>query len=347
MATAAARRKEQEPKRSLSDVFNEFAKESVRQFPAAKGKLIIHDTNESATYGRDELNKKSPKTLSAVDAFVKRRAKDKDRQTYADTSKSLKLFFILYDEPVNENHVKALPKKTEKEILYILDHELAHLVIKDPPLEGETERYKQAIGEAIADAYAMIRHYQRYGTGSTHKSAIIDPWARAGALTLNGDDVHFSTLMLEEIIKRKDTIDFKALDPQQTAELARRFAVKYTPPSSVVNNFFNKMKPVQKIYDDEPDSNKWLKELARITPDPKNDAITFTICKKILDGYLDGRTDMDGRSYSTKGAYWDNIRDRLQKAEERHGREDILFNIPQMKKKPRRKAAPKGPNAPE
>ncbi len=340
MGSAAARRKEQ-PKRSLSDVFNEFAKESVRQFPDAKGKLLIHDTNESATYGREDLDKKSEKSLSAVDAFVKRRTKDKNRQTYADTSKQLKLFFILYDEPVNENHIKSLPKKTEKEILYILDHELAHLVIKDPPLEGETERYKSAIGEAIADAYAMIRHYQRYGTNSAHKSSIIDPWARAGALTLNGDDIHFSTLMLEEIIKRKDTIDFKALDPQQTAELARRFAVKYTPPSSVVNNIFKKMKPVQKIYDDEPDSNKWLKELARITLDPQNDAITFTICKKILDGYLDGRTDMDGRSYSTKGAYWDNIRARLQKAEERHSREDILFNIPQMKKKTPRPRSPK------
>ncbi len=332
---AAAARPNERKQRSLSDIFNQFAGESVVLFPEINGKLLIHDTNEDATYGREKLDKKSRRTQASIDAFLEERTKDKDRQTYADTDDRLKLSFILYDEPVNENHIKALPKKVEKDVFFILDHELAHLVIKDPPMAGENEQYKDSVREAVADAYALIRHYQRYGTRSTHKSVIIDPWARAGALTLNSDTVHFSTLMLEEIIRRKDVIDFSHLDPQQTAELARRFAVEYTPPASLVNRIFEKLKPVQKIYDEEPDSNKWLKTLARITLDPQNDAYTFMICKKILDGYLDGRTDMDGRSFSTKGAYWDDIRTRVKEAENRYARENILFNIPLMKKKPR------------
>ncbi|MBU6474685.1 MAG: hypothetical protein KGQ70_01855 [Alphaproteobacteria bacterium] len=324
---AAARRNERKPK-SLSDVFNQFARDTIAHFPEAKGRLLIHDTNESTTYGRERLARQSRRSQASVDAFLKKRTQDKNRQTYAETDNRLRLLFIMYDEPVNENEIGALPKKAEKDILFVLDHELAHLVVKDPPLAGENEQYKSSIREAVADAYALIRHYQRYGTKSAHKSAIVDPWARAGALTLNGDTVHFSTLMLEEILKRRDVIDFASLDPQQTAELARRFAVAYTPPASVVNSIFKKLKPVQMIYDDEPDANKWLKALARIALDPKNDPYTFRICKKILDGYLDGRTDMDGRSFSTQGVYWDDVRARLKEAEERHTREDILFNIP-------------------
>jgi DNA-binding transcriptional MerR regulator len=325
-----ARREEQQGK-SLSDIFNQFAKESVEHFPAAKGKLLILDTNEYRSYGHESLNlKKADVTIDEINEFLDERYRDKSRQTYADWENEVNLYFIMYDEKVKRKERKNVPETTEKDIFFLLDHELAHIVIKDPALDGENTQYKDTLKEAIADAYAMIRHYQRFGADSEHKNSIIDPWARAGALTLNKDTIHFSTFMLEEIIKRKDAIDFKALSPQQTAELARRFAVQYTPPSSAVNRIFKKLKPVQDTFEKSPRTDKWLRKLAEITLDPANDPYTFKICNRILNGYLDGRKDMDGISVKVSGPYWDGVKKQLKEAEERHAREDILFNIPLM-----------------
>ena len=336
--TVPVRREKQQAK-SLSDIFNQFAKDSVERFPPLEGRLLIFDTNAQASYGREALDlNKAGYTNALIDAFLKKRAMAKSAQTYADWNNKLNLYFILYDEPAPANERLKVSAKTEKDILFILDHELAHIAIKDPPLEGENNQYKDSIKEAIADAYAMIRHYQRYGTRSNHKNTIIDPWARAGALTLNKDATHFSTFMLDEIIKRKDVIDFSSLTPQQTSELARRFAVEFTPPSSVVNRAIGKLKPVLKSYEDSPDSDAWLKTLAQITLDPRNDYYTFKLCRKILAGYLEGRMDMDGISIKTTGQYWDDVRKSLKEAELRFTREDIFFNIPLIKddKPPRR-----------
>ena len=336
--------------RSLTDIFNQFARDSVERFPSLEGRLLVFDTNEQTGYGREALDlRKAGYTPKRIDTFLKRRAAAKNIQTYADWNNYLNLYFILYNERVDVNERPNVSAKTEKDVLFILDHELAHLVIKDPPLEGENRQYKSTIKEAIADAYAMIRHYQRYGTKSTHQNSIIDPWARAGALTLNKDTLHFSTFMLDEIIKRRNVIDFSSLSPQQTAELAKRFAVEYTPASSVVNRAVKKLKPVQGAYDRSPGSDEWLKVLAQITLDPNNDYCTFKLCKKILEGYLDGRIDMDGRSVEASGADWDNIRKGLKEAELKFTQEDILFNIPLIKgdKQPHRPVNQNKPKLPQ
>jgi len=333
-------RRDQKKNKSLSDIFNQFAKDSVDHFPTLEGKLLIYDNNEKASYGREALDlSKAGYRPELVDAFIRKRKKDEG--SYAEWDNNLNLSFIFYSESIKARELDAVPEETEKDIHFILDHELAHLVIKDPALEGENKQYKDTLKEAIADAYALIRHYQRYGTQSKHRNAIIDPWARAGALTFNRDTVHFSTFMLDEIVKRKDTIDFTSLTPQQTAELAKRFAVEYTPPSSVVNRVLKKLRPVQTAHELSPESDTWLKVLARVTLDPKNDSYTFKVCKKILRGYLDGRADMNGLSVNATGAYWDDIRKKLRAAEVKHAREDILFNIPLMKDRVKRPPGPR------
>jgi len=334
---AVPARREEKQEKSLSDIFNQFAKESVEHFPSTKGKLLILDTNEYRSYGHESLNlKKAGTTLEEIDEFLDERYRDKNRQTYADWDNEVNLHFIMYDEKVKREERKNVPEATEKDIFFLLDHELAHIVIKDPSLEGENTQYKDTIKEAIADAYAVIRHYQRYGTQSTHRNPIIDSWARAEALTLNKDTEHFSSFMIDEIEKRKNIIDFARLTPQQTAELAKRFAVEYTPPSSAVNRLFKKLKPVQAAYEKSPASTQWLKVLAKVTLDPQNDPYTFKLCSKILKGYLDGRKNIDGKTYKTTGKYWDDLRKQLKEADAKHAKEDILFNIPLMPAKPKK-----------
>lgn len=335
--TIPARRDEYSAK-SLSDIFNSFAGEAARLFPAIKGRLLVSDTNEKKTYGRQELNlQKAGYLPKLVDAYLKKNTNPKTAETSADYDNSLNLYHIVYNEPVAPAERKAVPAKTEKEILFTLDHELGHIVIKYPAVAGENEQYKVALGESIADAFAAIRHYQRYGMDSDYQASIMDPWARAAALALQEDAVHFTTVMHQEIIRLKGQIDYAALTPQQTIELARRFATEYTPPSSVVNRLMTKLKPVRQAYNEDPDSDKWLRILASITLSPKTDSYTFRICKLVLEGYLDGRTDAYGVSAPVRGNDWDDVRKKLKEAEIKHAKDGILFNLDAASQKPARR----------
>jgi hypothetical protein len=88
-----------EPKntKSLSDVFNQFAQDSIDRFPALKGKLLIYDKNEKKTYGRESLSQVKG-TAAELDAFINKR-KDDDG-SYSEKSPSLNLDFVIYTEPV-------------------------------------------------------------------------------------------------------------------------------------------------------------------------------------------------------------------------------------------------------
>lgn len=328
--------------RSLSDIFNQFAKDATRLFPATKGRLLIYDANEKATYARESLDlKKAGYSDTQVDRFLKKELSSKVLETYASVDNKLDLHFILYSEPVAPADRAQVPLELEKDILFTLDHELGHIVIKDPVMTGENEQYMVSVGESIADAFAVIRHYQRYGLDSDSKASITDPWARVAALGLHGDNEHFTTTMLEEIIRQKNTIDYTRLTPQQTIEVARRFATEYTPASSVVNRLYRKLKPVRDAFDRNEKSDAWLKSLARITLDPHTDSYTFRMCSKMLEGYMAGRTDAYGVSIHVSGPYWDDVRVKLKESEMKHAQEGMLFNIDAIEegKRPPRPAA--------
>src|SRR5947207_1684303 len=98
---ASARHKKQETK-SLSDIFNEFAKDAAERFPVAKGRLLIIDTNENAHYGADDLNlRKAGYRQDVVEDLVNEWLNDKQLQTCADSEENkLNLYMIMYNEPV-------------------------------------------------------------------------------------------------------------------------------------------------------------------------------------------------------------------------------------------------------
>lgn len=290
---AAARRNERKPK-SLSDVFNQFARDTIAHFPEAKGRLLIHDTNESTTYGRERLARQSRRSQASVDAFLKKRTQDKNRQTYAETDNRLRLLFIMYDEPVNENEIGALPKKAEKDILFVLDHELAHLVVKDPPLAGENEQYKSSIREAVADAYALIRHYQRFGTGTECVDRYVSPFARADGLIFGGDATHFTAFTLQAISAARNALNIHELDEESTARIARNFALRHTPQPETIAKLAEKFRPVKKAW--ERDRDAGLRMLIEVTLDPSNDADIFRTGETWLRAFLHGVVFKDGKT---------------------------------------------------
>ncbi len=99
---------------------------------------------------------------------------------------------------------------------FIFDHETAHLLCKKGLDDNENLR------ECVADAYAVIRHIQRFGKDSAAIRKLIDK--RAVGLTLCGAGEHFTGAVVEKIIADSLTVDFSALTPEQTAERAQKYA---------------------------------------------------------------------------------------------------------------------------
>jgi len=101
---------------------------------------------------------------------------------------------------------------------FVFDHEIGHAVIADGT--GPT-----VLSESIADAFAVLRHFQRFGT----HSHLLDGLAslRACGMAM-GDVLHFTSPVVARIIALKNEIDIERLTFAETADLARALARTWT-----------------------------------------------------------------------------------------------------------------------
>lgn len=135
----------------------------------------------------------------------------------------------------------------------VFDHEFAHAFIKEA--HGATLK-----SETVADAYAALRHFQRFGSESKTIEKLMKRRAALGFL--NQDDGHFSPPVLQAAIDYVRDNDVTKLNPQQTVDLA----IKLSKDSGakprqikVLSKEFNKYaKPMKYAADDKP-----LRKLAK------------------------------------------------------------------------------------
>ncbi len=253
-----------------------------------------------------------------------------------DDKHNLKLVFM--NESVAPAERDNLSKETEQHLLYVMDHELAHTAIKDGFSKDVKSAYDYNIllGESVADAYAQIRHYQRFGVDDYAHNKYVSPAGRAENFVLGGDSVHFTSFVLDAINKQKDKIDFAALTPQQTADLARRFALEYMPPKRVVQDLAYDFAPVRNAFRRSMDDG--FKALVDKTLDPKADYYTFKFGSLWLSGMLETGKHPDGRPINLPKQYLDDVKVKLTAREAKFEKDGLLFDMPTVGK-------PKPPSA--
>lgn len=127
---------------------------------------------------------------------------------------------------------------------FTIDHEVAHAAIRDA-----TSNVDPNLAECIADAYATMRHFQRYGAHSTTIDGLADWRAARFVFAPSGNETgrrHFTSPVVEQVIARRHDIDWTKLDPQETADLARRLALMYAPHRVLLermDGYFQMCKP--------------------------------------------------------------------------------------------------------
>lgn len=157
----------------------------------------------------------------------------------------LKSIFVASDHQPNSRFptMDAVHNNTEMWQRYVLDHELGHaitlLTIDKQSMKTSSFGNK---AECEADAYAMIRHYQRYGSQSSFPEYVRD--LRNMNAVHKMDVTHWTSRAVQKVIDLNKQGKLQNLTPQQARDLAVKIAQETHLSADAEHNVGKAFKPV-------------------------------------------------------------------------------------------------------
>jgi len=309
--------------KSLTEVFNREVHKAVEDFPELKGRFLFINLPDEQTVvsiepGRTGLRSKWELQEIADDIS---NAAAKARSSMASKIPQLDLNVMVYT-PLPFKMFTGKDQSHEMETMAVFDHELGHLVVG-----GAFFSKDSCYRETAADAYAVMRHIQRYGDDS--KAIEKAGWRRAFDFVMSGDRGHFTTLALDEIANLRDKLDIAAMTPDQTIKLAQRIALEHTPHFDATDTISAAFRPVRQAMQGTGDIETALKALADIALASDNAYYTFKIGSRVLKPFLNDEVrSADGEIYKLQGKYWDDVRAEMTAKEKQLKDDGILFGMP-------------------
>ena len=210
--------------------------------------------------------------------------------------------FLGYDAPASQSEV------------FIFDHETAHLLCENGL--GEINQ-----SERTADAYAVMRHIQRFGKDSPAIRRLIDK--RAVELVFGDGIGHFTAPLVEKIIADSQTTDFSALAPAETAALATRYAAENPADAAMIRRMaqeFRVLQPgLERFIKGDLSTIRLLSEMVMATTDRN----LFKWGAVAVRALLDGDVNICGeRPPKPEGPEWTRRRDDIDAR-------TVKFDLPQ------------------
>jgi hypothetical protein len=228
-----------------------------------------------------------------------------------------KKILLLYTQK-HDQDLLAKTATTAQETAFVFDHELGHAAIPDGSYLGGENK-----AECIADAYAIIRHFQRYGADSKAVDTLAD--GRAFMFAFKKDKAgHFTSPVVGQILARRREIDWSSLTPQQTAQLAWRFAMEYAVHPVLLNIMDWDLKKFQGRHDDiKNGGTAALRELAEKALSTDSSDI-FKTGAAALKFCFDGKV----AGLILAGDYWQEVRRKLAEKQKTIAEQDeLLFGL--------------------
>lgn len=289
--------------------FDRAVAEAYEMFPHIDGHVFFVNAHTGKVVHPDPAFLKETNAAINNNASLKKRVAEELKQhRKVKSSSCLPLvtgannvsvaFVFLYMEKdlfrvLGKNHTLA----EEQHIIF--DHELAHVAIPNTLVNSVKS-------ESVADVYAALRHFQRYGMKT---GAVETLMQRRTALCFFGNDaLHFTSQALETALSFKDQFNFKTLKPGEIASMAKYIGRNGTISRKDLNSLsyhFNKIDDgLEKIKNDQP-----LRKFAEQVFSARSPAVAKW-GKVALQAFLDKKIHLttDKRRLSLHGPYWDNIR---------------------------------------
>lgn len=283
--------------------FRGAVNEAYAMFPDIAGKIFFLDGRKNTIYHPNPRMTEWAVGMANANAAISSHIvkHGKDRMSVAVRTGGLCYILLYPDNPLDALYGLEMPDNQRH--LFTFDHELGHAIAKP----GD---------ERAADAYAALRHIQRFGQDTTFIRRIA--LGRAQAAVSNPDDFqsanHYTVPVLYAVIRAAARQDVTKLSPAETVKLAEKIVQQ-------VN-----MKPVSKLHADfkkafagysmpgvTPETR--VRSLAKTVMDT-NDGNVYTsgglMLQALLKGQLVHRSN-DNKPVYLRGPEWDRLRGAFNK----------------------------------
>ncbi|TAL27574.1 MAG: hypothetical protein EPN97_17055 [Alphaproteobacteria bacterium] len=314
----------------LREIFNAAVREAQTSFPALDGCFAVINLPDNRRHGSLDPGKTELNSESALQKALQKAVETSKKQKSSIATRTEGLSVIVYNPTASSDALFTtanMPKPMN--VLAIFDHELGHLLIPDAMKNSTLS--ETLFSEAAADVYAVIRNIQRFGQHAQGASVI--SWKRAIGFVEHGVQSHFTFFALDELEQLQDRIDFKALTPQQSLQLARRVALQHAPHENLVRNLSEAFQPYRDVLKSHGRETA-LKVLMQITLAEESGYYAFRLGAQMLEKYLQGSVSVGGKKVLLEGLWWDEKRKELEQRLSRLDQEGILYGFPQMQNSP-------------
>jgi len=192
---------------------------------------------------------------------------------------------------------------TDVSDVFVFDHEIGHLLCKNGLA-------KTNLRECVADAYATIRHIQRFGQDSAAIRRLVDK--RAVELVFGDGVEHFTAPVVEKILADSAKMDFSKLTPTETVALAERYAIENPVDPDMTRRIAQDFKTLEsgfpRLLKGDFTVIRLLDELVRNSNDPH----FFKWGAVAVRALLEGDVNVNGeRPPRPQGPEWTELRARL------------------------------------
>lgn len=101
----------------------------------------------------------------------------------------------------------------------ILDHEIGHVLSRNEVMSDKFKDLDERnFSESVADAYALIMHYKRFGSDSDFAQSFID--IRFDSTSNYGNSSYDTVQVLKEIVRLNNEIDLSKVSIKEAVEIA-------------------------------------------------------------------------------------------------------------------------------
>jgi hypothetical protein len=300
--------------KSLSKIFNSYAKKAVKDFPQLKGRLAILDVKAHDYHGEVDLEKSGFASDADFVRYLSNASQDAEKKATSKAKRQGDFLLIVFNGAMKATGLHR------RDVIKTLDHELGHLVVPDA-FGGRNTNFK----ECVADVFSCLRHIQRFSTDSN----IIDrlAWKRAIHFVRYGEAGHFTSFALEALKPLQGKIDFNALTPQQMTELSWNIAAKFSLSESLAGRLKENFKSVKSKMSADLAAEAKMKLVADLICGDV-DYYTFKAGLAFLKPYFETGTGFKGKKLYLGGSYWDSVQKTLKEKELKLAETGLFFNMP-------------------
>jgi len=231
---------------SLAQTLNEVAKEAAEAFPNELGRLavVIPGADKPIAFISPAAAKDMAKNPAAINEAVDGVAQRLDRTgavSYTRGSYDLAGAYINLIALANPKEIVGnFSDRHTKEMqtVFTLDHQIGLHAVKSGASLSANKL------QSAAEAYAMLRHIQRYGT-NTDLAAIRTNDAAAN-LVLFANTAHYTADTLQQVTEMANSMgkEFFKLPPRRLAEMAAQIADDNHPDLRTLRKLKSAFKPV-------------------------------------------------------------------------------------------------------